>query len=180
MSSSADPNEDVDGSSQRKLDEHYMLMVSDQLEELPRGSDDESSEEGDDEMDNDDAHDGEDERAAADETTDSGVAGGSSDTTTEAKRKRKQRRPNRVGTTRDIITAVDAKTGIPTEPKHVAKGYGLQLGAILRDVVDVNETKLRTKKKQHLQAQLLARLHTRYEFPEDYRSEDPKAHVVNR
>jgi hypothetical protein len=175
MSSSADPNEDVDGSSQRKLDEHYRLMVSDQLEDLP-GSDDESSEEGDDEMDND----GEDERAAADETTDSGVAGGSSDTTTEAKRKRKQRRPNRVGTTRDIITAVDAKTGLPTEPKHVAKGYGLQLGAILRDVVDVNETKLRTKKKQHLQAQLLARLHARYEFPVEYRNEDTKDNIVNR
>ncbi|KAK1609673.1 hypothetical protein QYE76_033346 [Lolium multiflorum] len=171
-----DPNEDVDGSSQRKLDEHYRLMVSDQLEDLPRGSDDESSEEGDDEMDND----GEDERAAADETTDSGVAGGSSDTTTEAKRKRKQRRPNRVGTTREIITAVDAKTGLPTEPKHLAKGYGLQLGAILRDVVDVNETKLRTKKKQHLQAQLLARLHARYEFPVEYRNEDPKDNIVNR
>ncbi|KAK1660551.1 hypothetical protein QYE76_048710 [Lolium multiflorum] len=105
MSSSADPNEDVDGSSQRKLDEHYRLMVSDQLEDLPRGSDDESSEEG-----------------MMIWTT--------------------MRRPNRVGTTRDIITAVDAKTGIPTEPKHVAKGYGLQLGAILRDLVDVNETKL--------------------------------------
>ncbi|KAK1653400.1 hypothetical protein QYE76_071205 [Lolium multiflorum] len=175
MSSSADPHKDVDESSQRKLDEHYRLMVSDQLEDLP-GSDDESSEEGDDEMDND----GEDERGAADETTDSGVAGGSSDTTTEAKRKRKQRRPNRVGTTRDIITAVDAKTGIPTEPKHVAKGYGLQLGAILRDVVDVNETKLRTKKKQHLQAQLLARLHARYEFPVEYRNEDTKDNIVNR
>ena len=175
MSSSADPNEDVDGSSQRKLDEHYRLMVSDQLEELP-GSDDESSEEEDAEMDND----GEDERAAADETTDSGVAGGSSDTTTEAKRKRKQRRPNRVGTTRDIITAVDAKTGIPTEPKHVAKGYGLQLGAILRDVVSVNETKLRTKKKEHLRAQLIARLHSRYEFPEPYNNENLKDNIVNK
>ncbi|KAK1660477.1 hypothetical protein QYE76_048636 [Lolium multiflorum] len=91
-----------------------------------------------------------------------------------------KRRPNRVGTTRDIITAVDAKTGIPTEPKHVAKGYGLQLGAILRDVVDVNETKLRTKKKQHLQAQLLARLHARYEFPVEYRNEDTKDNIVNR
>ncbi|KAK1678840.1 hypothetical protein QYE76_039688 [Lolium multiflorum] len=171
MSSSADPNEDVDGSSQRKLDEHYRLMVSDQLEELP-GSDDGSSEEGDDEMDND----GEDERAAADETTDSGCRGW---ILLPRPRGNGQRRPNRVGTTRDIITAVDAKTGLPTEPKHVAKGYGLQLGAILRDVVDVNETKLRTKKK-HLQAQLLARLHARYEFPVEYRNEDPKDNIVNR
>jgi len=45
---------------------------------------------------------------------------------------------------------VDPKTGIPTEPKHLARGYSLQLGAILRDVVNVNETKLRTKKKKHL------------------------------
>ena len=85
-----------------------------------------------------------------------------------------------VGTTRESFTAVDPKTGIPTEPKHLAKGYGLQLGAIVRDVVSVNETCLRSKKKKHLQDQLLARLHARYEFPVGYRSLDPKENIVNR
>jgi hypothetical protein len=40
---------------------------------------------------------------------------------------------------------VDPASGIPKEPVKFAKGYGLQLAAILRDVVNVNETNLRSK-----------------------------------
>jgi hypothetical protein len=37
---------------------------------------------------------------------------------------------------------VDPDSGIPKEPVKFAKGYGLQLAAILCDVVNVNETNL--------------------------------------
>ena len=52
-----------------------------------------------------------------------------------------------VGTTKETFTAVGPKICIPTEPKHLARGYGLHLGAILRDIVNVNKTKLQRKKK---------------------------------
>ena len=131
-------------------------------------------------MDDDETtHDGGDERAAGDETTDSGAAGGGSESTTTAKKQRQLRRPNRVGSTRERFTEVNPKTGLPTEPKHLARGYGLQLGAILRETVSVNETKLRTNKKKHLQVQLIARLHQRYEFPPAYDNKNLKGNIVN-
>jgi hypothetical protein len=69
-------------------------------------------------------------------------------------------------------------SGIPKEPLNFAKGYGLQLAAILRDVVNVNETNLRSK--DHLRVQLISRLHARYEFPTEYRNQDLKKNIVNR
>jgi hypothetical protein len=73
---------------------------------------------------------------------------------------------------------VDPASGIPKEPVKFAKGYGLQLAAILRDVVNVNETNLRSK--DHLRVQLISRLHARYEFPLEYRNQDLKKNIVNR
>jgi hypothetical protein len=73
---------------------------------------------------------------------------------------------------------VDPASGIPKEPVKFAKGYGLQLAAILCDVVNVNETNLRSK--DHLRVQLISRLHARYEFPLEYRNQDLKKNIVNR
>jgi hypothetical protein len=58
------------------------------------------------------------------------------------------------------------------------KGYGFQVAAILRDVVNINETNLRSK--DHLRVQLISRLHTRYEFPPKYRNQDLKKNIVNK
>ena len=162
-------------SSQRDLDEHYRLMASEQqLEENSGGSD--SDETTDDDMGDDEATDDVgDERTGDAETTDSGAAGDA-----EPKKQRKQRRPNRVGATKETFFAVNPQTGLPTHPPELARGYGLQLGAILRDVVSVNETKLRTKKMEHRRRQLLARLHSRYQFPEPYDNEDLKGNIVNK
>ena len=168
-------------SSQSKLDDHYRLMSSEvQLENISGDSEYEPTDDGGDDMDDDETtHDGGDERAAGDETTDSGAAGGGSETTTKAKKQRQLRRPNKVGSTRERFTAVNPKTGLPTKPKSLARRYGLQLGAILRETVSVNETKLRTNKKKHLQVQLIARLHQRYEFPPAYDNKNLKGNIVN-
>jgi hypothetical protein len=73
---------------------------------------------------------------------------------------------------------VDPTSGIPKEPLNFTKGYGLQLVAILRDIVNVNETNL--QKKDHLRVQLISRLHARYEFPPEYKNQDLKKNIVNR
>jgi hypothetical protein len=74
---------------------------------------------------------------------------------------------------------VDPASGLPTGPVHIAKGYGLQVETILRDVINLNETDLRGKNKNHLRVQLLARLHERYLFPPDYRNDHQTTNIVN-
>jgi hypothetical protein len=94
---------------------------------------------------------------------------GGSETTSQANRRvRKKRHPNLVAAQRDTFTLVDPASGIPKEPLKFAKGYGLQLATILRDVVNVNEMNLQSK--DHLRIQLISRLHARYEFPLEYRN----------
>jgi hypothetical protein len=105
-----------------------------------------------------------------DETTTSGAAGDGNETTTsgiQAKHRWKDRRPNTVGTVRSIVKEVDPASGLPTETKNVAKWYGLQCAAILRDTVSLNETNIRHKTKQHLCILLISMQHTRYQFPDD-------------
>ena len=107
-------------SSQRDLDEHYRLMASEQqLEENSGGSD--SDETTDDDMGDDEATDDVgDERTGDAETTDSGAAGDA-----EPKKQRKQRRPNKVGATKETFFAVNPQTGLPTHPPELARGYGV-------------------------------------------------------
>jgi hypothetical protein len=93
------------------------------------------------------------------------------------KRVRKKRCPNLVAAKRDTFTLVDPTSGIPKEPLNFTKGYGLQLAAILCDIVNVNETNL--QKKDHLRVQLISRLHAWYEFPLEYRNKDLKKNIVN-
>ena len=109
----------------------------------------------------------------------SGAAGSSGTGTSGAKRPRKARRQNTVGTGRDTVKEVDPASGLPVEPKDVAKGYGNQLACILREVVNLNETDLRAESKAPLRAQLIARLHARYKFLGDYASSHQTNNIVN-
>ncbi|KAK1692050.1 hypothetical protein QYE76_008747 [Lolium multiflorum] len=109
----------------------------------------------------------------------SGAAGSTATGTSGAKRPRKARRQNTVGTGRDTVKEVDPASGLPVEPKDVAKGYGNQLACILREVINLNETDLRAESKAHLRAQLIARLHSRYKFLGDYASTDESKNIVN-
>lgn len=109
----------------------------------------------------------------------SGAAGSSGTGTSGSKRPRKARRQNTVGTGRDTVKEVDPASGLPVEPKDVAKGYGNQLACILREVVNLNETDLRAESKAPLRAQLIARLHSRYKFLGDYASTDQTNNIVN-
>jgi hypothetical protein len=59
------------------------------------------------------------------------------------------------------------------------KGYGIQLGAIAREVLNLNETDIREKSKCHLRVLLLQRLHARYQFPEEYDNMDEIKNPVN-
>ena len=163
------------GSSQQELAAHYHEMFLDSQQEQA-GSDDEDEEYegGDEDEDMEDAED--DIMGTGGDTTASG-GGTGSETSSQAKRKR-ERRPNKVGTTRECFTVVDAD-GVPKEPAHLAKGYFLQLAAILRDTVSLNEASIRKKEKKHLRVQLLARLHARYQFPSEFDNEDLTGNIVN-
>ena len=123
-------------SSQRDLDEHYRLMASEQQPEENSGGSD-SDETTDDDMGDDEATDDVgDERAGGAETTDSGAAGDAEtiDSGTagdgEPKKQRKQRRPNRVGATKETFFAVNPQTGLPTHPPELARGYGQSFGTL--------------------------------------------------
>jgi hypothetical protein len=157
------------------MEEHYRLMAleSQQGDAEYRPSDDDDAD--------DDAEAGDDyERRVIDqETTDSGTSAGGSETSSQANRRvQKKRRPNLVAAQRDTFTLVDPTSGIPKEPVKFTKGYGLQMAAILCDVINVNEMNLRSK--GHLRVQLISRLHTRYEFPPEYKNQDLKKNIVNR
>jgi hypothetical protein len=80
----------------------------------------------------------------------SGAAGSSGTGTSGSNRPRKARRSNTVATGRDTVTKVDPASCLPVAPKDVAKWYGNQMAAILREVVNLNETDLRGKNKAHL------------------------------
>jgi hypothetical protein len=121
------------------MEEHYRLMaLESQLEDA------EYRPSNDDDVDDDANADDDYERRVIDqEITDSGVGVGGSETSSQVNRRvRKKRRPNLVATQRDTFTLVDPASGIPKEPVKFAKGYDLQLAAILHDIVNVNEKNL--------------------------------------
>lgn len=92
--------------------------------------------------------------------------GGGNPTAKKLKKQRKERTPQAVGTVTDTFTKV-SKSGQPQEPWGVAKGYGMQLGCILRETVSINTYDLRSAENEALRTQLLKRLHERYIFPDD-------------
>ena len=82
------------------------------------------------------------------------------------KKQRKDRTPQAVATVTDTFTKVSL-SGQPQEPRNIAKGYGMQLGCILRETVSINTYDLRSPQHEALRAQLLKKLHEHYIFPDD-------------
>ena len=84
--------------------------------------------------------------------------GGGNPTAKKLKKQRKERTPQAVGTVTDTFTKV-SKSGQPQEPWGVAKGYGMQLGCILRETVSINTYDLKSAENEALRIQLLKKLH---------------------
>ena len=99
--------------------------------------------------------------AAEDATTDDG---GARTDGSQPKRQRKDRRPSVLGTVKEEFTQVDSD-GNPTEPKHIVKGYSVQLGCILRSTVSINTENLRHKDRGNLCSLLFTKLDERYKVP---------------
>src|ERR1041385_1338049 len=82
------------------------------------------------------------------ETTTSGAGDGNVTSGSEAKRQRKERGPNKLCTIREEFTEVDPASGLTTLPVHVAIWYGNSIGCILRELVNLNEEDLRSKRNE--------------------------------
>jgi hypothetical protein len=113
---------------------------------------------------------------AGEETTDrtEGESGGgnpeeeASKQKRKAKRPRKDRKPQVVANTMDVFTDV-SPSGLPLEPKKVARGYSFQLGCIMRETVPLMTFDLRSEANKALADTLLQKLHNRYTFPKDHK-----------
>jgi hypothetical protein len=126
----------------------------------------------------------------ANETTDSGAGGADDTTATDAtdggertdgsqpKRQRRDRRPNMLGTVRQEFTEV-SPTGVPLAPIEVVRGYGSQLGCIVRNTVSINTENLRHQDRGHMRHLLFQKLHARYKFPDTYANTDLQGNKVN-
>jgi len=106
-----------------------------------------------------------------DTTTDGGDhtdgGGGSNPTAPKQKKPRRDRTPQALANVTDAFTEV-TPSGQPVEPKHLAKGYSMQLGCILRESVSINTKDLRSTENAALVVHLLQKLHQRYTFPEPF------------
>jgi hypothetical protein len=84
-----------------------------------------------------------------------------------ARRARRDRRPQVLANVTDVVTVV-SPSGQPMEPSWVAKGYGMQLGCIVRETVPILTQDLRSKENEAIVQSLLQKLHQRYTFPEPF------------
>ncbi|KAK1693135.1 hypothetical protein QYE76_009832 [Lolium multiflorum] len=84
-----------------------------------------------------------------------------------ARRPRRDRRPQVLANVTDAVTVV-SESGLPMEPSWVAKGYGMQLGCIVRETVPILTQDLRSKENEAIVQSLLQKLHQRYTFPEPF------------
>ena len=71
----------------------------------------------------------------------------------------------------DEFTLV-SPSGLPLEPKDIAKGYSMQLGCIVRESMSINTKDIRSKANEALVQNLLQKLHQRYKFPEPLNKKD--------
>jgi hypothetical protein len=92
---------------------------------------------------------------------------------------RKERALIKVGTKREVVNEVDPASGEPTLPEDLASSYPGQIGAILRETANINDTNIRHKLKTALSALLIAKLHARYEFPPPYDNQNLHTNIVN-
>ena len=113
--------------------------------------------------------------AAEDATTDDG---GAHIDGSHSKKQRKDRRPNALRTLKEEFTQVYSH-GNPTEPKHIVKGYSVQLGCILRSTVSINTENLRHKDRGNLRSLLFTKLHKRYKFLAEFANTRISGNNVN-
>ena len=83
-----------------------------------------------------------------------------------------------LGTVKEEFTEVNSD-GHPTAPKHVVKGYSVQLGCILRSTVSINNENLRHKDRGNLRNLLFTKLHERYKFPAEFENTRLSGNKVN-
>ena len=96
----------------------------------------------------------------------------------QSKKQRKDRRPNALRTVTEEFTQVDSDRN-PTEPKHIVKGYSVQLGCILRSTVSINTENLRHKDHGNLRNLFFTKLHERYKFPAEFENTRLSGNKVN-
>ncbi|KAK1662633.1 hypothetical protein QYE76_050792 [Lolium multiflorum] len=84
-----------------------------------------------------------------------------------ARRPRRDRRPQVLANVTDAVTVV-SESGLPMEPSWVAKGYGMQLGCIVRETMPILTQDLRSKENEAIAQSLLQKLHQRYTFLEPF------------
>jgi len=113
--------------------------------------------------------------AAEDATTDDG---GARTDGSQPKRQRKDRRLNMLDTVKEEFTEVNSD-GHPTAPKHIVKGYSVQLGCILRSTVSINTENLRHPDRGNLRNLLFTKLHERYKFPAEFENTRLSGNKVN-
>ena len=113
--------------------------------------------------------------ATEDATTDDGSARTDG---SQPKRQRKDWRTNVPGTVKEEFTEVNSN-GHPTAPKHIVKGYSIQLGCILRSTASINTENLRHKDRGNLRSLLFTKLHERYKFPAEFANTCLSGNKVN-
>ena len=100
------------------------------------------------------------------------------------RRARKARDPNKLHLKRQEFTQVSPK-GVPEEPGYLVKGYGLQIGCIVRETLPITTGDLTHRDRGHLREALFTKLHARYKFPKlsddlDYNTNEYPGNPVNK
>ena len=114
--------------------------------------------------------------------TETGTASGSG-AGVERKAKR-QRVPNKLRTTRVVVTEVDGGNFEPTAPEEARRCYDNQIGCIVRTTATINDEKL--QKIENMRSSLLKKFHQIFLFPgrdeKDYKDpdEDPAMKKINK
>jgi hypothetical protein len=201
---SSRPVEDDAGCSSRpakvdrlnnELEQSYLMFhctpddaAGDEMEE----GDDDDDEEEEDDASSDDAEQRKQRLllAAADSNADEDYGGEDDDTTDghetstpgdgkKVRAPRKGRAPSKLGTKREIVKEVNPASGLPTLPEDLKSSYPGQIGAILRETANINDTNIRHKLKTSQSALLIQKLHERYEFPHPYNNLSLTNNIVN-
>ena len=97
---------------------------------------------------------------------------------------KRQRLPNKLRTTRLVVTEVDDDNFEPKAPEEARACYGNQIGCIVRTTATINDEKL--KKIENMRSSLLKKFHQIFLFPgrneKDYKDpdEDPAMKKINK
>ncbi|KAM0823331.1 hypothetical protein ACQ4PT_070938 [Festuca glaucescens] len=83
-----------------------------------------------------------------------------------------------LGTVKQAFTEVSA-SGHPLAPDEFVKGYGAQLGCILRSTVSINTENLRHPDRGNIRSLLFTKLHERYKFLDKYVNTQLSKNKVN-